>query len=293
MAESLTIDNFMVRKFGSEITLLQQQLEQRYRGKTDEESLNAEYAEFDQLDAVELRDRTDRLQMTRTVDAVHRRRVVSAIAASASILIDPADLRRVLNDPRMKYQASLAAGGNRRHDYRVSRAFDATAVTGKGSSGTAAFDSTNYSIATGSAGMTVTKLRQAAQKLMTAENPKDGGANAWYCVMTAKQLMIDLLATTEVTSADFNTVKALTKGEVNEFMGFEFCRDENLPISSTTRSTFAWRKASMLLAVAAQGVASISIRNDLEDAVQIRYEVDSGATRMDEKGVVRILCTES
>ena len=43
--------------------------------------------------------------------------------------------------------------------------------------------------------------------------------------------MANLLRTTEVQSADYNSVKALVNGEVNTFMGFKFIRIEFLPKS--------------------------------------------------------------
>src|SRR5690606_14720954 len=46
-----------------------------------------------------------------------------------------------------------------------------------------------------------------------------------YIAVTSRQIS-NLLNQTEVTSADFNTIKALVKGEVNSFMGFEFIRLE-------------------------------------------------------------------
>ena len=55
----------------------------------------------------------------------------------------------------------------------------------------------------------------------------------------------DMLQHTQVTSADYNTVKALAEGAVDTFMGFKFIMSNRLPIFSATpqgifkRTTYA------------------------------------------------------
>lgn len=66
-----------------------------------------------------------------------------------------------------------------------------------------------------------------------------------------------LLGSTEATSSDFNTVKALVRGEINTFQGFQFhmieTRDEGgLPLSTNDRTCLAYhggQRGSMGLAV--------------------------------------------
>jgi hypothetical protein len=81
----------------------------------------------------------------------------------------------------------------------------------------------------------------------------------------------DLLGTTEVTSSDFNTVKALANGEVNSFLGFNFIVSNRLALSSTTRDE----------------------RSDKSYATQVYYCMSIGATRMEEAKVVEVQATES
>lgn len=288
---STEITTAMVREFAAGIALLQQQKDSRFRDRVTYHSImNGEALELDQIGSVEMTDIDTRHRDTRTVNTPHRKRVIVPIPASVAELIDPADLRRVLNNPQGSYAANFAAASNRKHDDRVIGCMFATAVTGKGGSSTAAFDTTNFQIAAGAVGLTVSKLRTAAQKLRAAENPKDDGDNKWYVAYSADKLT-DLLGTTEVTSSDYNTVKALVQGEIDTFLGFEHVHTERNGLSGSDEMVPAWCKASVALAVSLMGRASISVRNDKEDAIQVRYENDSGATRMDEKGVVQILCS--
>lgn len=58
-----------------------------------------------------------------------------------------------------------------------------------------------------------------------------------------------LLGSTQATSSDFNTVKALVRGEINTFQGFQFhmieTRDEGgLPLATADRTCFAYHGGS-------------------------------------------------
>ncbi len=100
--------------------------------------------------------------------------------------------------------------------------------------------------------LNVAKLR-AAKKAMDAANvPAEN-----RCIIAHANNMDALLAETEVTSSDFNTVKALVSGDLtgNTFLGFRFVsigdRDEGgLAIDgSSDRVIFAFHKDAMGLGV--------------------------------------------
>jgi len=113
-----------------------------------------------------------------------------------------------------------------------------------------------------------------------------------FIACTAQQID-DLLGTTEVTSTDYNSVKALVQGEVNTFLGFTFIRTELIDISGSTRSCIAWSRSGLLLGVGIDIETDISVRNDMSNAIQVYARATFGATRMYEEKVVEIQCTES
>lgn len=103
-------------------------------------------------------------------------------------------------------------------------------------------------IVTGAAGMTIAKLREINERFDDLEI-EDGDK---FIALTAKGKR-DLLATTEVTSSDFNTVKALVNGEIDTFIGMKFITigtrtEGGLPVVTDQRA-FAWHKASIGYAV--------------------------------------------
>ena len=146
--------------------------------------------------------------------------------------------------------------------------------------------------AAANSGLTIGKLRQAKFLLDNAdvddEDPR-------YVAITAKSLQ-DLLRTTEITSQDYNTVRALVDGKVNSFLGFEFKRISNkiMPIDTVAdvRTCVAWAKSGIKITDSGRQV-HIDVRPDKSHALQIRTVAALGGTRMEEAKVVGILCDES
>jgi hypothetical protein len=141
-------------------------------------------------------------------------------------------------------------------------------------------------------GLTIGKLRQAKYLLDAAdvddEDPR-------YFAYTAKSLQ-DLLRTTEVTSQDYNTVKALVEGNLNTFMGFTFKRISNkimpLDVATDVRTCVAWAKSGIKITDSGKEV-HIDVRPDKSHALQIRTVAALGGTRMEEVKVVAVMCDES
>lgn len=139
-------------------------------------------------------------------------------------------------------------------------------------------------------GLTVAKLRAA--KFILDDNDVDED-DARTIAVSAKQLQ-DLLRTTEVTSADFNTVRALVAGQIDTFLGFKFRRvSKNLLASaSTTRFCVAFARSGIRLADAGRKV-HVDVRVDKSHALQLRTVASIGAARWDELKVVEIACSEA
>jgi hypothetical protein len=103
----------------------------------------------------------------------------------------------------------------------------------------------------------------------------------------------DLLGTTEVTSSDFNTVKALANGEINSFLGFNFVVSNRLSIASSKRKCIAYAMDGIGLGVGKDVTARIDERADKGYATQVYYCASFGATRMEEEKVVEIQAHEA
>lgn len=286
---SIDIPRHFVKQFGAGIDLLQQQMGSNLREGVDVDTnvTPGDRKFYDQLDAIDMVDIADQHGDTTILDVPHRRRMVTPSASEWGALIDRADLRRVLNDPTNGYVQTAAAAAGRRIDDHIVSAFFASANTGVDGGTPVAFPGGDFLIAAVAGGLTIGQMRQAREVLEANENPEDGERNRWYAALTARQRR-DLLATTEVTSSDFSVIKALVGGQITEFLGFSYLKSERLAVTGgDTRCPF-WRKSSMKAAIAQEGRSFIDERPDKRNSVQIRYELDSGASRCDEKGVVEV-----
>lgn len=131
--------------------------------------------------------------------------------------------------------------------------------------------------------LTIAKIREAKRILDKNEAP----AEDRILVISAKEVA-DLLATTEVTSNLFNSVRALVDGDVNHFLGFNVIRTELLPVASSIRSCIAYQKNSAVF-VDGGKKSYMDILPTQSHALQIRSTAVMGATRLLENGVVKIL----
>ncbi len=104
-------------------------------------------------------------------------------------------------------------------------------------------------IVTGAAALTVAKVREVNERFQDLEI-EDGDK---HIAITPKGLN-DLLGDNNVTSSDFNTVKALVTGELNTWMGMNFhilgTRTEGgLPLNGSDQAAFAWHRGAVGYAV--------------------------------------------
>ena len=119
-------------------------------------------------------------------------------------------------------------------------------------------------------------------------------AGAWAMgrAMDAKQLS-QLLALEQITSGDYNTVKALVQGDVDTFMGFKFMRTQRLALDANgNRSVLAFCRSAMGLAVGQDIQTKITERADKNYATQVFLSMTIGATRVEDEKVIEIACTE-
>jgi len=138
--------------------------------------------------------------------------------------------------------------------------------------------------------MNIEKLRAAAKALNENNVPAEGR----YLLMHASQLDA-LLGETEITSSDFASVKALVRGEINSFMGFQVLtmgdRDEGGLPKPSTRTCFAWHRDSMGYA---ESMAQKSEVNYVPEKTSflVSSMFSAGAIAIDDEGIVKISCTE-
>ena len=289
---STQITTAFVEQYSANVTMLAQQMGSVLRSAVDVETIKGKNAFFDQIGSVTAQVRSSRHGSTPQLDTPHSRRRVSLADYEWADLIDDLDKVRMLIDPTSAYAKAAAAAMGRAMDDVIITALGGSADTGV-AGGTAVALPSSQKVSTSAqadgSGLTIAKLRSA--KFILDSNDVDPSTPR-YIVVSPKQIQ-DLLATTEVTSSDFNTVKALATGTLDSFLGFKFLVSNRLALANTDdRLVYAFTADAIKLAIGKDVTARIDERADKSYATQVYYSMAIGATRMEEKKVVEIPCDE-
>jgi hypothetical protein len=288
-------DHYSV-SFTSNVELLLQQMDSRFSDCVGVGTYTGENAQVvKQFGEVEFQEKTSRLADTNFSEIEHRQRWVAPTDYDLALPVEREDEIRMLDSPTSAYVEAMTAAWNRKKDAVIMTGALGTAKTGKNGGTNTAFDTTNFSVAAdfvlaggaANSGLTIPKLTEAKRMLDAAECPESNR----YFGHGSTQLQ-DLLNTTQITSADYNTVKALVAGEVDTFMGFKFKRYEGFAVASSVRSCVAWHKSGLHLGMWNSLETKIGERPDKKYLTQVFMKGTIGGTRTNEEKVVRVLCYE-
>ncbi|CAB4136019.1 hypothetical protein UFOVP300_30 [uncultured Caudovirales phage] len=291
------IPDHYTTQFDSNWKHLVQQKNSKLKEYVTIDSIEGKEKSYNQIDATSMTQITDRSRDTRISDQAMAKRWIRPQQYDCAKLVDEFD-EQLLGEvvlPTSPIIQSHAQAYARTCDTIIIGALGGTAYTG--TTGTTATVlpagqkvAVNY-VESGTAansGLTIAKLRAA--KFLFDSNEIDEEEER-IMVVSAKQLQ-DLLRTIEVTSQDYNSVRALVDGALNTFMGFKFRRSQLLVKTSTVRSCYAYVKSGVILAE--RGLKThMDVRTDLSHSLQIRSVASLAAVRMEEKKVVEIACDEA
>lgn len=304
---SQQITEAFVQQYNANVMHLSQQKGSRLQDKVRRETQKGKSQFFDRIGSVAAVKRVGRHAQTPQFDTPHSRRMVVLEDYEWADLVDDQDKIRMLIDPTSEYAMAAAwAMGRAKDDVIIAQAIG-TAYSGEtGATAVVLPDSQKYAANNGSAftNLNVSTLRAIRKMFMAAEVDVSAGL---YLACSASQIAA-LLGQTEVTNADYNSVKALVQGEVDTFMGFKFVQLERLNSGSVTASAttgavgtgtpttgrfcFAWAKNGVLLSTGEEMVTKIDQRSDLGYATQVYARQSIGGTRLEEQQVVQIVCAE-
>ena len=283
------ITTAFVQQYSNNVQMLSQQKGSLLRNTVDSETVVGKNAFFEQVGQAVAQKRTTRHADTPQIDTPHSRRRVSMVDYEYADLIDKQDQVRTLIDPTSSYAQAAAFALGRSMDDEIISAVSGNAFSGETGSTTVALPSAQKITESGTDGLTIAKLRNAKEKFDSASVDP---SIPRYIVVGPKQIS-DLLGTTQVTSSDFNTVKALANGEINSFLGFNFITSNRLSIASSKRLCLAFAMDGIKLALGQDIMTRIDERSDKGYATQVYVCMTMGATRMEEEKVVTIEAHEA
>ena len=286
---SSQITTAFVQQYSNNVAMLSQQKGSLLRGSVDTETVVGKNSFFDQVGVATAQKRVTRHSDTPQMDTPHARRRVSLVDYEYADLIDNQDKIRTLIDPTSSYAMAAAYALGRAQDDEIIAAVSGTAFTGETGSTSTVLPSSQKITESGTAGMTIAKLRSAKEILDAASVDPSIPRTI---VVSPKQIT-DLLGTTEVTSSDFNSVKALANGEVNSFLGFNFIVSNRLSIASSKRLCLVYANDGMKMALGQDIMTRIDERSDKGYATQVYVCQSIGATRMEESKCITIEAHEA
>jgi len=280
-----TITQARVRAYTANVIMLAQQKGSRLRDKVRFENVQAEQYFFERLAKTAAVKKTVRHGDTPLVNSQHSRRRVTMEDYEWADLIDKEDKIRMLIDPTSEYATNAVWAIGRAIDDEVLTEMIGTAYTGVDGTTTSSFPS-GQKVAVAATGLTLAKLLSAKEVLDGNDVDPD---EPRYIVCRPKDITT-LLNTTEVKSADYNTVKALVQGKVDTFVGFMFTVS-NRVITATdgsSKAVMAWLRDAAGLAMGSEIKTQIDVLPGKSYATQVYASASFGATRIEDEKIVEI-----
>ena len=312
------IEASYVQHYEAGLNIFFQQKGSLLRSRVRSESFVGTRAFYDGIRPVVAQPILVRNQPTNLSNTSFYRRSVTLQAFDTADSLDKVDAKRILTDPSSSFLENQGYALGRAYDQALINAAFGNAFVGQTAATTVTWASVQATQQVGlqfgtspgtNVGLTVAKMAEASRILNYGNVPQ---GIPRYLAITSQQ-HADLLALTQITSLDFNVKPTLVDGRVTHFLGFEIILIEDqildvdtvagvtttttvnvLPLTAAhgTRSCLAWAKTSLLGAENPSLETRVTERADLSYALQCYSWGNFGATRMDERGVVEILCQE-
>ena len=290
-----TITTAFTKQYADNLYILSQQKGSKLQAFVRNEPVtNAEDAYWDTLGTVAAQKKTTRHGPTPNNEQTHGRRKCTPEDYNTCSLLDNEDKLKMIIDPTNAFALTQAAALGRTKDDIIIEAALGTALIGKTGATSIAFkddsigingDGTTTTLGTLAAVTTIvdiTLLKILTMMQIFNDADVDPELEKFWAV-SPKDIK-DMLDLTEVGSADYNTVKALTQGKVETFGGFKFIWSNRLTkdaVGSTGYRTFAWAKDGIILGLGQEVRSRIDERSDLSYAIQVYSEMTMGAVRME------------
>lgn len=315
---SIEITVAFVEQYRSSILWLSQQKVSRLRMTCQQEDVVGRTFYGERIGATAGNDITERHGDTPLISTPHSRRRGSMVDWDIGDLVDELDKQKMLIDPTSTYLQNFVAAANRRIDKHVYDALGGTAAAGQSGGttinnydidecrlvdgdGTVVTAGSNHSASVSTA-LTIAKLLTCKQLL--DEGDIDPERQRYFCYNPYN--MAQLLNTTEVKSADYNTVKALAHGNIDTFMGFKFIMlqdykdatkghlvDSPAETADEAVECYAWAQGAVKLGVGKEITTSVDKRIDKRMAIQPYLRMSFGAVRVEGPAVVEISLKKS
>jgi hypothetical protein len=278
-----TIDNAYIRTFEANVRHLAQQGDTRLRRWVTEGHKNSESHVWETLDSVAASEKLSRLAATPVVDAPWATRMTTIRTYHIGEATEQEDIAQMLVDPNSALAHAIALAMKRQVDDVIIAEADAAAVDKDGTS--IAYDTTNQLVGDGSGEITLDVVLQV-QEIFDNNDIDPDIPKVFVIGPTQKRKLMQLM---EVTSADYQSMKALATGYLPSFLGFDWVVSNRLQVPDTDEiDCLAFTKRAMGLHVAKDIWVRIAEDPSVSFAWRIYSAMSMDAVRVEDKHMVRV-----
>lgn len=200
-------------------------------------------------------------------------------------LLDRGDELRSISDPRSAYTIAAAGALGRKIDDVILSAAVGTADYGE--TGSSSVTHSNVVSVATVGYITIANLASIKYTFDNANVEEEDRV-----IVVTPLSLSNLLQTSQVSSADYNTIKALVKGDIDTFMGMKFIQSTRIAqitggnVNAGSYSCIAFQKFGIVFAMAAAPMVRTDERQDLSYSWQLYYELNIGGVRLEEARVI-------
>lgn len=306
------IESWRVQQYTANVYQLSQQKGSRLGPLVRSEVFKGKSEFFDRLGLATAQKKTGRNTPTPNLDIAHSRRMVTTAMYEWATLVDRKDKLQNIHDPENQYAISARNALGRSMDDVLIAAALGNAATGEDGSGSASLGAAQQVACVQGGALARFNYQGLKKAKLLMDQAEVEGKRIFAHTAGMLESMLDQTA---VTSADFNTIKALVQGEVDEFLGFKFVRlerlltslaagfnvntfdtgtglnggDNGIALAGTEVCGIAFVSDGLLLGKNEEAVGRIDERADMSYSHQVYASMDFGAVRMEEVKVVSVI----
>lgn len=254
---------------------------------------NADEWFMNQIGAVSMTTVTGQRQAISLGNTPHARRAITKGDSYFADTVEERDVVNMISDPFADYTVNALSAADRQFDQIIIDAAFADARTGVDGGTTTTFASEGTTIASGSVGLTFSKLLQIRKNYQN-NNVSFSKIN----LVIGPEQEEDLYNMPEFTNKDFRDASQLDNpssidGYVGRFMEFDIWRSTLLTLNSSTRDCVSWVEGGIGLGIGIQPKVIIENRPDLVGSpLQVQVLMSAGASRLEGARVQKVQCDE-
>lgn len=297
MSDQITVAR--VKQYTANVIHLFQQKGAKLRGLHRTESGTGKEYYFERLSPTAAVKRTVRHSDTPLVNSQHSRRKVTAVDFEWADLVDQQDKLRMIIQPESEYAINAAKALGRAFDDELIAAFDGSAWTGEDGTTEVTFANDYRTTRSGSAGdwdfsaaaVGTNNILDLKTDMDTGEVDDDG-----RFIVVSPEFLNQLLknTTNPAASSDYNTIRALVRGDIDAWVGYIWKKSNRLPSpAANMRYGYAWHVSTMGVYMQKEISGRMDPRVDKSYSTQVYASGTWGATRVQGEGVLRFKINET